>query len=95
MTNVVPLHRSPLFRRVVVAARDGRAHIFLAGPLWGGKPRPLRWVGEISADDRGRLRRRVRRLAEHFALDLIDDMSGCIDPARGPVVYSLSKATGR
>ena len=37
------------------------------------------------------LRNRVRSVAEHFALDLVEDKSGCIDPLRGPLTYSLAK----
>ena len=95
MSNVIPLRSTALFRRVVVAARDGQAHIFLAGPVWGGKPRPFRWVGTVPAGQRHDLYQRVRCVAERFALDIIEDRTGFLDPQRGPVTYSLSAATAR
>lgn len=92
MSTVVPLHPEPLFRRVVVVARDGAAHVFLAGPVQGRKYRPFRWIGALPTSDVWRIRNRVRSVAEHFALDLIEDRQGVIDPDRGPALYSLRGA---
>lgn len=88
--NVVPLRPLPLFERVVLMARDGAAHVFLAGPLLAGKHHPFRWMGAIPVADVERLHERVRAVAEKFGVDLIEDRSGCVDASRGPGLYSLS-----
>lgn len=89
MGDVIALHRQPLFRKVVLIERDERVHTFLAGPVWGGKSRPFRWVGSLPAEDKEAIRARARAVAEKFALDMIEDRSGCVDDRRGPARYSL------
>lgn len=90
MGEVIPLHRQPLFHRVVIVPKGEKAHIFLAGPNLGGKPRPVRWMEAVPARDITQLRIRAQLLAEKFAVTIIDDKGGCVDPKHGPRVYSLA-----
>ncbi len=90
MGEVIALHRQPLFRRVVIVPKGDKAHIFLAGPNFGGKRRPVRWMESVPASDITRLRIRAQLLAEKFAVTIIEDKGGCVDPKHGPRIYSLS-----
>ena len=91
---VVPIRPAPLFERVQLvrtgSGASARILIALAGPVRNGRARhPWRVVASVSSRDRGALFDRTRRIAEHFGLDLIQDLAGCVNARRGPTTYSL------
>lgn len=84
---VAPLRPALRFDRVEIVGSGGRIFMLLVG--FDGSRSVTRRVVIPRQISTTNLRANVRAVAEHFAIDLICDRIGAIDPARGPRRYNM------